>query len=137
MYTFFWWGGQLFSGLTLYLCQPLWYKRNKAQESMQNGVFWYDFLQQQFFLLPLFRKLYVNVRWFRKDFRYPWILSKNKKTNSFLLLRRIRLFVIWENSRTPKSPFKIIWPLDILHSIVNILRYVFTKYFKNCQSLTE
>ena len=37
--------------------------------------------------------------------------SPKKQTNSFLLLRWIRLFVFWENSRTPKSPFEIIWPL--------------------------
>ena len=36
------------------------------------------------------------------------VSSKNKQTNSFLLLRQIRLFVFWENSRTPKSPFEII-----------------------------
>ena len=37
---------------------------------------------------------------------------KKERTNSFLLLRRICSFVFWENSRRPKSPFEIIWPLE-------------------------
>ena len=37
--------------------------------------------------------------------------QKNEPTNSFLLLQRICLFAFWENSRTQKSPFEIIWPL--------------------------
>ena len=48
---------------------------------------------------------------FERTFWYPRILPKNKWTNSFLLLKRIRSFVFWENSRISKSTFEIIWPL--------------------------
>ena len=64
--------------------------------------FWADLLHKWSFL---------KVRKFRKDFWYPRILPKNERTNSFLLLRRIRSFVFWENSRITKSHFEIIWPL--------------------------
>ena len=37
--------------------------------------------------------------------------QKNERTNSFLLLKRIRSFVVWENSRISKSPFEINWSL--------------------------
>ena len=37
------------------------------------------------------------------------ILEFSQKTNW-----RIRLFVLWENSRIPKRPFEIIWPLSVL-----------------------
>ena len=70
-------------------------------------------------------ELYVlKVSFFQKDFLDNWILPKNERTNSFLVLKRcfatqnavrqkkqICSFVFWENSRTPKSPFEIIGPL--------------------------
>ena len=37
--------------------------------------------------------------------------TPKKGMKSFLLLRWILSFVFWENSRVPKSPFEIIWPL--------------------------
>ena len=41
--------------------------------------------------------------------------SPKKRTNEFvLLLRRIRSFFFWENLRTSRSPFEIIWPLEDL-----------------------
>ena len=44
---------------------------------------------------------------------YPRILPKNERTNSFLLLWQICSLVFWENSRIPRSPFEIIWPLAV------------------------
>ena len=40
------------------------------------------------------------------------LVSSNLK-RMFLLLRPIRLLVFRENSRTPKSPFEIIWPVRV------------------------
>ena len=36
---------------------------------------------------------------------------KKQTTTTKNLLQRIRPFIFWEISRTPKSPFEIIWPL--------------------------
>ena len=48
--------------------------------------------------------------------------SPKKQMKKFiLLLRQICLFVLWENSRTPKSPFEIIWPLGHILSFNNFL----------------
>ena len=47
-----------------------------------------------------------------------YLNSPKNLTNEFvLLLRRICLFIFWENSRTPKSPFEIIWPLELLRKV--------------------
>ena len=49
-----------------------------------------------------------------------------EQTNLSLLLRRIRLFVFWENLRAPKSPFKIIWPLGVFFRSKSLHNIQFT-----------
>ena len=63
-------------------------------------------------------KVYVLYEWAKGQIISKGLLvssnsPKNEQTISFLLLRRVRSFVFWENSRTPKSPFEIIWPLEL------------------------
>ena len=49
----------------------------------------------------------------------------------FLLLRRICSFIFWENSKTPKSSFEIIWPLKHL-SLVITLKPPYVMLAQNC-----
>ena len=62
----------------------------------------------------------LKFKLFRKNFWCPWILPKYEGTNSFFLLWRICSFLFWEYSRTPKSPFQIIWPLTIMKDVNSI-----------------
>ena len=41
----------------------------------------------------------------------PWILPKNKRMNSFLLLCDVFWFVFWKKLKTPKRQFEIIGPV--------------------------
>ena len=60
----------------------------------------------------LSKKIRLNVRQSRNVFFKPTIFPKIERTNAFF--DRIVSIVYWKNSRIPKSPFAINWPLTTL-----------------------
>ena len=51
---------------------------------------------------------------FSKATGQPWILSKTKQINLFLLLCDMFSFVFWKKLKTPKRHFNINWPLGTI-----------------------